>query len=124
MYRIIEKFINRESYFEKEEQSVTKYILVPIALALKVKNVSKYNDYISGNGEQVISEFFDYIEGYDDNGINYMEWLMEMLKVEDKSKAKEEFIKMYKNGIKNSKLVRGFPFLDIISMLGNTLNQY
>lgn len=54
--RLISRFLNRNNNY-RQEQHIIQLIFVPIALALKIRDNNKYYRFISGKGQDVLSDF-------------------------------------------------------------------
>lgn len=56
--RLINKFLTKSSNYQ-HEQFYTQLIFVPLALALKIKDIKKYTVFASGEGEEVLVDFLN-----------------------------------------------------------------
>lgn len=96
---------------------------MPISLALKIKNIDEYNKFITGRGEQFIKDLLNSISLFDDKDI-FKRRFMEILKVEEDAKLEVTFINKYKSIFSSKTKFGKFPYLEAVSMLGNSINFF
>lgn len=121
MYRIVEPYTNYKSIFNTKGYLFEADILMPIALALKIRNIDEYNKFINGNNEQFIKELLNSVQ-YQNNNELFNHWFKSILSVADDETIEESFIKRYKALFSKELSYEDFPYLEAISMLGNSIN--
>lgn len=122
MYKLILNYINYDKNYSFSEQYLFESsIILPIALACKVHNNKMYTDFINGDGEYLIKEFFEYIN-HNNRESRYVEWIGEILKVSEEVKIEEVFRKRYHETVMlKSNYGYEFPFNEAIELLGDNI---
>lgn len=123
MYRIVEPYTNYQDDFDRNRYIFEADMLLPIALALKIKNIEEYNRFINGESEAFIKKLLSSIPYIDHDNI-YENWFKEILKVKEDETLEEVFIRQYKDLFIRSPKYDDFPYLEAISMLGNSINFF
>ena len=116
LYNLLQNYIESESDFNRKINRVNTCIFIPLALALKIKNINQYNLLISKKGEKIICDFLD------DRviGTEYEHWLKDLFEIGDKD-LKQTIIDIY-HGIFNTEYsYEKIPFFDILSLLGTKI---
>ena len=115
-YNILRDYIEFESRFDKEENYIVSSMLLPFAVALKIKSIDKYSEFMNKNGQKEIEQFLT--KAID--GTEMERWIKELLqcKTED---YKQLIIKCYEKIINGEKNIHVTPFLEAISMLGTRI---
>lgn len=121
MYRIVEPYTNYKASLNRNKFLFEADVLLPMALALKVKNINKYNSFITGNGDEIIKSFLIFLEN-DNDEHDYIRWLSQLLSPNEYESLDEPFIREYKNVFTRRISYDNFPYLEAISMLGNSID--
>lgn len=73
--QMIIKYLTKDDYWKKD-QYPTQLIFTPLALALKIKDYTMYDSFVSGRGEQILREFMsntteavEFAKGLTSNGL-------------------------------------------------------
>ena len=123
MYKISLRYINLTSEFRENSFIIQSNIFLPLGLALKVKNIKNFKDYIDGNADVFVMNFIKYLKT-EEKGEKYTSWLMSIFKVEDSTKLEEKIIGFYHEVFKIKK--RSFyeyPMIESLTLIGN-LSEY
>lgn len=121
MYKIIEPYTRYTDDFNQNKYLVESCMILPMTIALKIKNIIQYREFIEGNGENIIEKFMDFVEIVDENN-RYIRWFSEILKVKEGETLTKKFIERYKLIFNNENKYDKFPYMEAISMLGNYIN--
>lgn len=116
-YNMLKEYIESEKHFNKDLYYINACIFVPIALALKIKDVNKYNLFISKKGEKIITDFL-YSEII---GTDYQRWLGEIIKFENTNDFKKRILDTYYEIFNTEYSYERFPFFEAISLLGTQI---
>lgn len=122
MYRIVEPYtIYSDTFSDHYKYSVESCMLMLIAIALKIKDIKLYDDFINGKGEDIIHSFFneEWLNSFNDR---YVDWLYEYVEINNSEKLSDGILKVYNEMFKKNTNRFKFPFIDAISMLGNLIN--
>lgn len=61
---LIQDYMKRQGFQDKEgAEYIIQYIFVPLALALKIKSISKYSSFVSGSGRSLLMAFLQISPG-------------------------------------------------------------
>ena len=123
MYRIVEPYTNYQDDFDRNRYLFEADILLPIALALKIKNIEEYSRFINGESEKFIKTLLSFIS-YIEYGDRYENWFKKILGVKEGETLEEVFIRRYINLFTRTPRCDDFPYLEAISMLGNSINFF
>ena len=121
MYKIVEPYTDFKDSFNRNKYLFEADVLLPMALALKIKNINIYNSFITGNGDEIIKSFLAFLES-DNDERDYIRWLSEILPRNETENLVDKFIKEYKKIFTKKTSYGNFPYLEAISMLGNSIN--
>lgn len=121
MYRIVEPYTDYKASLNRNKFLFEADVLLPMALALKVKDINKYNSFITGNGDEIIKSFLVFLEK-DNDEHDYIRWLSQFLSPNEFESLDEPFIREYKNVFTRRISYDNFPYLEAISMLGNSID--
>jgi len=113
-YKILKSYIENKNTFNKDKQYINSCIFIPLAMALKIKNIDEYNLFISKKGDKIISDFLD-IKVVK---TKYESWLASMFNVENSSDFKKTIIDYYHSIFEPKDIYDIIPFFEIISLLG------
>lgn len=116
LYNLLSNYIESETYFDREENCIVSAILLPFAIALKIKNINKYYDFMHKNSQMEILEFLTKeVDGTDSEN-----WLRAL--TENKgSDYKQIIINYYEKMISGNRGIHVTPFFEAISMLGTRI---
>lgn len=118
MYRIIEPYTNYPNAYDTDKCRIESNIFLPIAIALKIKNLDDYDIFMSGKADEFLKSFFNK-EWLDQEHFGYYSWFCNEFDKAENEELIDIVLKNYKS-IFNSKRVHGdFPYMEAISMLGN-----
>ena len=123
MYRIVEPYTKFKDDFNRDAFLFESDILLPISLALKIKNIDEYNKFVTGRGEQFIKDLLNSIPLFDTEDL-FIGWFKNILNVIGNEALEETFINKYKSIFSNKPRFDKFPYLEAISMLGNSINFF
>ena len=117
LYKMLRNYIEDEPVFDRKKSYLFSCLLLPLAIALKIKDIRLYNQFISKNGSSIIKNF---LSNMVDN-TDYEHWIKELIENGEKD-YKEQIIEKY-NSMFNSDgySYDRFPFFDAISLLGTRL---
>ena len=95
MYNIVKRYRDYKSDFASNNNKFVfcSNVLLPITLALKIKDIDKYNNFVSGNGEDIMKSFIGFIENLNDK--SYIDWLYYIIPEVKKEKLIDIFIEKY-----------------------------
>lgn len=116
-YNMIKSYIESESLFDKDIKYIYTCIFLPLALALKISDVSKYNQFVSKRGKEIINDFLD----SEITGTDYERWIRELTKSENVDDYKKKIFDTYFKIFDTEYSYNRFPFFDAISLLGTQL---
>lgn len=117
LYNILKAYIESDKHFEKDLYYINTCVFMPIALALKIKDVDKYNLFISKKGEKIITDFLD----SEIIGTDYQRWLGELFKYENEDDFKKKIVDTYYEVFNTEYSYERFPFFEAISLLGTKI---
>lgn len=121
MYRIIEPYTNYANEFNSKKYPNQATIFLPMAIALKIKNIDLYNSFITGKGIEFLKEFFNE-EWLKQQHFGYYEWFCEIF---NKKKIGDNLIDLiideYREIFNPQDAYRAFPYMEAVSMLGNMI---
>ena len=121
MYRIVEPYTDFRDSLGKKSFLFEADVLLPISIALKIKNIEEYNSFVTGAGEEIIKSFLAFLEA-EEGDHDYINWLSEILLLKDDESLEKCFIQKYKEVFANNKVYYSFPYFEAISMLGNSID--
>lgn len=121
MYRIVEPYTKVRDSFNMNKFLFEADILLPMALALKIKNINNYNSFVTGIGDEIIKSFLAFLKN-DNDELDYIRWLSELLSPNENETLEETFIRKYRCVFSKRTSYDNFPYLEAISMLGNSIN--
>lgn len=121
MYRIVEPYTDFRDSLGKKSFLFEADVLLPISIALKIKNIEEYNSFVTGAGEEIIKSFLAFLEA-EEGDHDYVNWLSEILLLKDDESLEKCFIQKYKEVFANNKVYYSFPYFEAISMLGNSID--
>lgn len=119
MYNISLNYFSLARGFNSEKYLAYSNVLLPIGLALKVKNIAEFSKYMNGKSNTFFKELIDFIEELDNNNKydKYIPWLKRVFADDSNSSLYDNMINKYTNAIKNNKY-DDFPLLEALSLLG------
>lgn len=119
MYKISLKYINMTSGFEQNSFLVHSNIFLPLGLALKIKNIVEYNNYIVGKSDEFVKKFINYFKN-DEKKDKNTAWLLRIFKVDDEKELEEKLINVYHDAFKRTKFeFDRYPMIEALTMMGN-----
>lgn len=118
LYNMLKSYIENDRKFFEDRNYIHTCILMPIALALKIKDINKYNLFMNKDGEPIITDF---LENNISNNEKYTSWIKELSKVSSDGDYKQKILETYYEVFNNEYINYKFPFFDAISMLGTDL---
>lgn len=121
MYKIVEPYTDFEDYFNRNKHLFEADVLLPMAIALKIKDINNYNSFVNGNGGEIIKSFLSFLES-DNDERDYIRWLSEILLRNETENLVDKFIEEYKKIFTKRTSDDNFSYLEAISMLGNSIN--
>lgn len=121
IYNIIEPYTDYRGLLDRNSFLFESDVILPMTIALKIKNIEYYNEFITGNGDNIITSFINYLENTAE-GNDYIQWVYDILKLKENDNLIEGFIRKYKDTIINKTNHQHFPYFEAISMLGNSIN--
>ncbi|MCI8347372.1 MAG: hypothetical protein HFJ12_05465 [Bacilli bacterium] len=117
LYNILKAYIESEKHFDRDLYYINTCVFMPIALSLKIKDVNKYNLFISKKGEKIITDFLD----SEIIGTDYQRWLGELFKYENDDDFKKKIVDTYYEVFNTEYSYERFPFFEAISLLGTKI---
>jgi KaiC/GvpD/RAD55 family RecA-like ATPase len=117
MYKISKPYIEYSGSFVSDRHIVESNLILPMTIALKIRDIELYNKFIRGEGTKFIADFIDNLPLLDKS--NYLDWFNEILKVKEEENLKDKFIEVYKKIFTSTTAYSNFPYMEAISMLGN-----
>lgn len=112
-YNILRDYIEYEPSFDKEENYIVSSILLPFAIALKIRDINKYNDFLNKIGQKEIELFLT----NSIDGTEMERWIKELIKCKSED-YKKVIIECYKKTLNGDRNLHVTPFHEAISMLG------
>lgn len=116
MYKMLSSYIEHESAFNREENCVFSYILLPLAIALKIKHIDLYYDFMNNKGDNIIRSFL--------NDTKYEkemhDWIKDMIG-NPKEDCTDVIISYYKQIFDNKSSIYRINFHEAISLLGTDI---
>lgn len=117
LYNMLKAYIETEDYFDKELYHINTCIFMPIVLALKIKDINKYNLFISKKGEKIIIDFLD----KEIIGTDYQRWLGKLFKYINEEDFKKRILDTYYENFNTEYSYDKFPLFEAISLLGTKI---
>ena len=117
LYNLSKKYIESSEYDYRDRHYIHTCILVPIALALKIKNIYKYDSFVSGKEDSLIIGFLDSFV----SDTNFEKWLKELSGVSPDSDYKMKVLDEYHDSFNDEYKYGKYPFFEAISMIGTDL---
>ena len=121
MYKIVEPYTDFKDSFNRNKYLFEADVLLPMALALKIKDIDNYNSFITGKGDEIIKSFLSFLES-DNDEQDYIRWLSELLPSKETENLDDIFVREYKKVFTKRTSYDNFPYLEAISMLGNSID--
>ena len=122
MYKIAKKYIEYTDDFDRNAYLVASSIILPMSIALKIKDINDYEKFINGNGDQLIIAFIKSIN-YENESKGYIRWFKNLLKMQDnEDNIAEKLIQKYHIILNTKNSYEDFPYFEAISMLGNNIS--
>ena len=118
LYKIVEPYIDFKDPFNRNKFLFESEILLPMTLALKIKNINEYNNFITGKGDEIIKSFLSFL-GSDTNSDINKNWLYDFVSSKENESLEEAFIRKYKEIFMSKTDYEKFPYIEAISMLGD-----
>lgn len=118
LYNMLISYIENDRKFFEDRNYIHTCILIPIALALKIKNIDKYDMFVNKKGERII---LDFLENNISNNEKYVSWIKNLSKVSVDGDYKQKVLQTYYEVFDNEYTHFKFPFFDAISMIGTDL---
>ena len=116
LYNMLKNYIEIDPLFEKDRQYIFSCIILPISIALKIKNVSKYTSFVNNEGEEIVRNFLvDMV-----SGTHYEGWIKDIIK-NDTDDYIEKIIGVYHSIFNDDVRFDRLPFFEAISLLGTKL---
>ena len=113
IYNLLSSYIETESDFNKNENYIFSCILLPLAIALKIKHIDLYHQFMNNKGDDIIRKFIKDIETEEE----IISWIKELL-----GNPKQDYIDIiinyYKQIFNKSNSIYRINFHDAISLLG------
>ena len=116
LYTMLKNYIEAEPIFKKDKQYIFSCVILPICLALKIKNISQYNLFVNNKGEEIIKTFLNDMV----DKTHYEGWLKDVIE-NDKDDYKEKIIEVYHGIFTDETGFYHLPFFEAISLLGTDL---
>ncbi len=116
LYNLLENYFENESSFNKENNYVNKCILIPLALALKIRDINKYNLLTSNQGEKIIVDFLE----KEVIGTDFEKWLIELFNIKGNN-LNQKIIDVYHEIFNLEYSYQKIPFFEILSLLGTNI---
>lgn len=117
MYNMLKSYIEEDDAFNKEAYYIHTCILVPLALALKIKDGNSYNLFVSKKGTKIISDFLD----NEITNTKFEGWIRELIKMENEEDYKKKILDVYYDVFSTNYNYHRYPFFEVISMLGTNI---
>lgn len=122
MYNISIRYIGLTHRFYKNEYLPCSNVLLPIGLALKVKNISEYNKYINGKSDDFLHSFYNYIAN-SERANKFTSWFKDVFKIKEGRDIETEIIRYYHKAISPSEnQLDQYPLLEALSLMGNLIS--
>ena len=118
MYDMCKNYIEYKGSFIEGEYNFESQILVPYAIALKISNLKKYENFANMKGQSDLKEMITYL--MNDANSDMYNWICEIIKNSNKDTFETIFIERYLNAF-NISGVRRYPFIEAISLFGNKI---
>lgn len=116
IYNLLSSYIETESDFNRNENYVFSCILLPLAIALKIKHIDLYHQFMNNKGENIIREF---IKGSETQK-EMIDWIKELLGNPEQDYI-DIIIDYYKQIFDKTNSIYRINFHDAISLLGTKL---
>lgn len=122
MYNVIDSYIHYKSNFNPNKFLVESSIILPIMLALKIRNIDEYDKFLKGDNADFIVKFVDYVINQDEE-FDYVDWMKDLLNMtSEENNIAQKLIDIYKKVIKENGKHGSFPYLEAITLLGNQIS--
>lgn len=128
MYRIVEKYTQGGRFYSSETEDLFRSVILILALALKIVDASKYDSFVSGEGEEELRKFLQYLSVEKNDEYRLFDWLYSAVlhnrdtklpELSNQAKI-EEIIKKYGSMFTDKDAWNGISnFKEAVSMLGN-----
>ena len=113
IYNLLSSYIETESDFNKNENYIFSCVLLPLAIALKIKHIDLYHQFMNNKGDDIIRKFIKDIETEEE----IINWIKELL-----GNPKQDYIDIiinyYKQIFNKTNSIYRINFHDAISLLG------
>ncbi len=116
IYNLLNSYIEHKPYFNENDNYVFSCVLLPLAIALKIKYIDSYNLFMSGNGQDIIRNFVQGIE----NETKMTQWIKELLGNPQRDYI-ELLVDRYNDIFKVTDPLIGIDFFEAISLLGTNI---
>lgn len=120
--RLVNNFIRRDTAWRKDQQ-YTQFILVPLAIALRIKNDSRFIDFANGKGYELLEDFANaskntssYAEGLVTDRVNLNQ---EQIKREGIAILVKGYIDLFNNKQRRRRNEGLQDFNSAVSLMGN-----
>ena len=121
MYEVSAKYINLSYGLSSEEYLIPSNIFLVIGLALKIQNIEEYNEYIKGNADNFIKNFFNFFTDFQNDSENTT-WLLRIFNVANKELLITKILEKYHETFMRVNNIHKYPILDALSLLGKLSN--
>lgn len=117
IYNLLKNYIENESTFDKYKNYIFNDLFLPLAVALKIKNIDLYQSFMNNKGENIILEL---LKSFEKKNIKH--WVHEIvLKANNNDISDERKIINYYNEIFGDNEF-SFNFYEAVSLLGSKIN--
>lgn len=129
MYRIVEKYTQGGAFYSNETENLLRSSMLIFALGLKIIDVVRYEEFISGRGQEELKEFLQYLSLEKNDKHRLFSWLYFTLlhnrdpqPPESNKEAKiDEIVKQYELIFDDNDAWNNmFAFKEAVSLLGNS----
>ena len=119
MYKISLRYVNLTIGFDSKSYIIPFNIFLPLGLALKIKNISEYTEYINGKSDSFLKSFLKYLLKIE-NGEKYTSWLLDIFKVDNQDQLEEKLIESYHDTfIRNKHSFNNYSIFEALTLMGN-----
>lgn len=116
LYKMLESYIEDEPAFERKRDYMFSCLFLPMAIALKIKDIKLYNKFVSKNGKEILNDFLTKMI----DNTEYERWVKELIGNVD-GNYKEQIIEKYNSMFNSDGYSYRFPFFEAMSLLGTRL---
>lgn len=116
IYNLLNSYIEHKPYFNENDNYVFSCVLLPLAIALKIKYIDSYNLFMSGKGQDIIRNFVQGIE----NETKMIQWIKELLGNPQRDYV-ELLVDRYNDIFKVTDPLIRIDFFEAISLLGTNI---